>query len=113
MTAVVIYLMFCALVGLFASDTTLGFWSGFLLSILLTPIGGFIIYLFYPSKEKARQRVTREQQLLQEQQKQTMLLQNLNRNHVSIADEISKLKKQMDDGTITAEEFTALKAKLI
>lgn len=37
---------------------------------------------------------------------------NGNSNNLSVADEISKLKKLMDDGVITSEEFDASKKKL-
>jgi Flp pilus assembly protein TadB len=107
-------MLLSAFVGFMASTTTLGFWSGFLFSIILTPIIGFIIFLFYPSKEKQQQRIKREEAVLQQQQQQTALLQNLSsKTPLSISDELSKLKKQMDDGVITADEFQKLKSKLI
>ncbi|MES1225758.1 MAG: SHOCT domain-containing protein, partial [Bacteroidota bacterium] len=34
-------------------------------------------------------------------------------NSASVADEITKLKKLLDDGTITKEEFEAAKKKLL
>jgi hypothetical protein len=111
MEYLIIYALLAAVVGWLASNTRLGFGGGFLLSLLLTPVIGFVIYLFYPDK---RAQEAREQQLIREQQKQTELLSNLKTTpQHSIADEIAKLKKQLDDGVITPEEFQRLKTKLI
>lgn len=52
MEILIIWIIGCLLVGYMASGTTLGFASGFLLSLILSPIIGFIIALLYPSKKK-------------------------------------------------------------
>lgn len=52
MELLIVYILACIVIGLFTNTTTLGFWSGFLLSVLLSPVIGFIIFLFYPAKKK-------------------------------------------------------------
>lgn len=53
MEYLIVYAILCLIVGYLSSDTKLGFGSGFLLSVLLTPVVGFIIYLLYPAKQAA------------------------------------------------------------
>ena len=97
-----VWLFFAIIVGLLANSTTLGFWGGLLLSILLSPIIGFIIYLFYPSKASQE----RQEQLLHH-------AINNNRNPVSTADELEKLAALRDKGIITPADFEKQKAKLL
>ena len=106
MEAFLLYVFFALIVAWLGSATTLGFGSTFLLSLLLTPVVGFLIMLFYPSKKPRQLQIS-------EQQKQTKILQQLNTSSVSIADEIEKLKRQLDTGVITENEFNQLKARLI
>jgi len=103
MEYLIIYAFFCLLIGWMASSTTLGFGSGFLLSILLTPVVGFIIVLFYPSKEHRE----RQNQLLKQ------ALQNQNHPQTSAADEIEKLKSLLDKGALTQAEYDTQKARLL
>lgn len=107
MEGLIIYILICLFIGVLGDSTTLGFGSAFLLSILLTPVGGFFILLFYPSKKH------REKQLA-EQKKQSQLLQQMQQpTKLSHADEILKLKKLFDDGAISAGEYEKLKAKIM
>lgn len=93
-------------VGAIGSGKTIGFWGSFLLSVVLSPVIGFIILLFYPSKKHREAH-------LKEQQKQTAILQSMQAGNTSVADEIEKLKKQMESGILTPEEFQQMKTKLI
>ena len=106
MELLIIYTIGCFIVGWFGSGTTLGFGSAFLLSILLTPITGFIICLFYPSKQVRDIKI-------QEHKRQTQILQQMSSPKISHADEIGKLKRQLDEGAITEDEFKILKNKVI
>lgn len=54
------YIIVCLIVGYISDDTKLGFWSGLLLSLLLTPIVGFIIYLLYPAKQQPHPPVSQQ-----------------------------------------------------
>lgn len=52
MEILIIWIVGCFIIGWLADSTTLGFGSGFLLSLLLSPFLGLIITLFYPNKKK-------------------------------------------------------------
>ncbi len=114
MEFLILWFVFAAIVGAIATDRAMGFWGGFLWSAVLSPVIGFIIVIC--SKSKAQQ--MREDQVYHNQQQQTNVLyqmqqKNLQANQQSIADEIAKLKKQLDDGVLTEDEFQKLKSKLI
>lgn len=51
MTWIILWIIGCLVIGYMASGTSLGFWSGFLLSLILSPLIGFIIVLLYPAKK--------------------------------------------------------------
>lgn len=106
MEYVAAYIFFCLIVAWIGSSKTLGFGSTFLLSILLTPVTGFVILLFYPSRSHRDNR-------LKEQKRQTELLQNISSTKLSTADEIGKLKRLYDDGVLAKEEYEAQKNKLL
>ena len=88
--------------------------GAFLLSLLLSPLFGLIIVLFYPSKEC-------QQRSLEQQQMQTQILQSMatsqssyqSAHQYSIADEIQKLKALYDAKAITEQEYEAQKQKLL
>ena len=52
MEYIAIWIIGCMLIGWIGSKTKLGFWSAALLSLILSPIIGFIIVLLYPEKKK-------------------------------------------------------------
>lgn len=107
MAIIIIYLLICAVIGYAASDTTLGFWGGFLLSVLLTPLLGFIIILFYPSKKHRDQQLHLQQQILDEQRRAN------SGSKPSTADELAKWKSQYDAGVINDQEYQAIRSKLL
>ena len=106
MEIVAIWVIASLVVGWAGSEKTIGFWGAFILSLVISPIFGFIVILFYPSK-------VHRDNMIYEQQRQTQILQQMNASKISHADEIEKLKKQLDSGAITDEEFTILKSKII
>lgn len=94
MEIVIIYILGALIVGWIASNSTLGFGSGFLISLLLSPIIGFIICLLYPNKNK--------------------VVHNTNvHSNTSAADELLKLKSLLDSGAITTMEYDTQKKKLL
>lgn len=99
----VIYIVVCLVMGWVGYSTTLGFASAFVLSLILTPVIGFIILLFYPSKEH--------------RDKQLKALNNIangkDKLNISTADELQKLKSLLDSGTLTPNEFEKAKEKLL
>lgn len=114
MEIILIWLVFALIVGAIGNGRTIGFGGAFLLALLLSPLLGFIIVLFYPSKES-------QQRSLEQQQMQTQILQSMaasqsssnTSGQLSIADEIHKLKTLYDAGAITELEFASQKQKLL
>lgn len=102
MEVVLFYLCVCLFVGWMASGTTLGFGNAFLLSVILTPITGFIVMLFYPSK-RHRDAQTRSLE---------RIAMNMGTN-ISSADELRKLKDLFDNGALTEDEYNKAKTKII
>ena len=111
MEIIFFWFVFALLVGAFGSSRTIGFWASFLLSIILSPLIGFIIALLYRSKDSVR----REQQNMAIQLQQTETLKNINTNTAprSVADELSKIAELKEKGHISEEEYQRLKAKII
>ncbi len=104
-----VWIFLAALVGMLASDTTLGFWSGFLFSVLLSPVIGFIIYLFYPAKtevEKRNQILKNQEELLRQQLSQT-------KSNLSVPDELEKLENLRSKKIVSEEEYNKLREKII
>lgn len=102
MEILVLYIAACLLVGWFASYTTLGFGGGFLLSLLLTPVTGFIIMLFYPSKKLHNEKIA--------------AMKGMNPGSgikPSAADELAKMKTLLDSGAISSDEYEKAKAKIL
>jgi len=114
MEIVLLWIVFALIVGAIGSGKTIGFGGAFLLALILSPLLGFIIVLFYPSKEN-------QQRSLEQQQMQTQILQSMAAsqsssvpgNQHSVADEIQKLKSLHDAGAITEQEFASQKQKLL
>jgi hypothetical protein len=114
MEIILFWLIGAFIVGAIGSAKTIGFGGAFLLSLFLSPLLGFIIVLFYPSKES-------QQRSLEQQQMQTQILQSMaasqssatSTHQHSIADEIQKLKSLHDAGAITEQEFETQKQKLL
>jgi uncharacterized membrane protein len=102
MEVVLFYVAVCLFVGWMASGTTLGFGNAFLLSLILTPITGFIVMLFYPSK---RHRDAQTQSLER--------IASSIESGISSADELKKLKDLFDSGALSEDEYNRAKAKVI
>lgn len=101
-----LYAIACIIVGWIGSATTLGFGSAFLLSVILTPIVGFIIILFYPNKKH------RDEQL--------KLLKNVSANTstevdrmASLHDQLEKLESMKDKKLITEKEYEFMRKEIM
>lgn len=104
-----IWVVLSVIVGIISTDKKMGFIGGFMLSLILSPLIGFIITLFSKSLEQEK----REQELLETQKEQTRLLAEKSDNSISIADELEKLATLKDKGIITESEFQLGKEKLL
>lgn len=47
---IIAYLIFCIINGVLARKTTIGFWGFFFLSLILTPLVGFAIFIITTSR---------------------------------------------------------------
>lgn len=98
------YLIVCLFVAWGYSDTYMGFFAGLIISIIFTPIIGFIILLFIPSKKKKQQEQERLIQAISNQK---------THQQASTAEEIEKLASLKERGVITMDEFEKQKAKIL
>ncbi len=87
-----------------------GFWA-FVISILLSPIIGFIVVLF--SKSKKQEEYEKKLLEVQIEQKDKMEEIKANFNKKSIPDELDRIKKMKDAGQLTEEEYQKAKEKII
>lgn len=105
-----IWVVVSVIVGVISADKKIGFLGGFMLSIVLSPLIGFIVVLLSKSLEQEN----REKELLESNKEQTRLLAEKSENNtISIADEIEKLISLKDKGLLTEEEFQQTKQRLI
>lgn len=74
--------------------------------LLTTPLKGIIIVILSTSKSHRINQI-------EEQKRQTELLQTMANGQFSVAAEIEKLKQLLDRGAITQEEFDSQKGKLL
>ena len=111
MAVLSLWVFLALIVGAMGSDKTIGFWGGFLWSLLLSPVIGFFIVI--ASKSNQQKRI--EDQTILNQQKQTQILSQMSQrnNQESIADQLTKLKRLLDEKAITEEEYQKAKSKLI
>ena len=95
-----LWIIFSAVVGAIGSDKKIGFWGGFLISLLLSPIIGLIVVLLSGSKV-INVAVGEEKQM------------PISEATKSVADEIEKLNHLRNANAITEEEFLKAKGKLL
>jgi uncharacterized membrane protein YraQ (UPF0718 family) len=108
------WIIFSIIVGAIGGSRKIGFAGAFFLSLILSPLIGLIITLSSKDIEDEKYK----EKLLENQKRQTAELANLSQQQkevpaVSIADEIEKLKKLKEEGTISEEEYAQLRTKII
>lgn len=84
------WLTLCVIVGVVAHINNAGFWKYFFISVLISPLGGFIILLC-----------------------KTRMWEKDDTNKSSKADELAKFKRLLDIGAITADEYEDIKWELL
>jgi hypothetical protein len=100
--------------GYIGSDRKIGFWGGFLLSVFLSPLIGFIVVAL----SKVSQQEEYEEEILQTQIQQQKTLERISEQtaagtQLSISDEILKLKDLQERGILSEDEFETQKQKLL
>jgi len=111
MEILIMWILFALIVGLIGSGRTIGFLGAFLWSLLLSPLIGLIIV--FASKSNEQKAI--EDQTILNQQKQTQILNQMSQRNSqeSIADQLTKLKKLLDEKAINEEEYEKAKSKII
>lgn len=99
-------------VGMMSATKTLGFWGGFLISILLSPLIGFIVYAVSMDKADKIRMIEQQHAAFNTRFQNTQAQSGIAANG-STADEIAKLVALRDSGAISQEEFESQKKKLL
>lgn len=94
------WVLFAFIPAVMGTRRRIGFWPALILSLILSPVIGFIIVLFYPIIPD---------EILDQKSKGY----HSERPAVSTADELVKLKSLKDQGIITEKEFEQQKKKLL
>lgn len=105
MEFLIIWLVFCTLVGAMGSGRSIGFAASFFISLLLSPLIGFVVVLC--SKTETQEKL--EKVIINQSENNNITTDN----SMSIADELEKLAKLKDKGIITEAEFNLGKEKLL
>jgi len=92
--------------GSIGSGKTIGFWGAFFLSLILSPLIGIIAALV--SKDETEVEI--QKSILANQQS---ILNEKTVSTLSVANEIEKFKKLLDQGTISQNEFDEFKSQLL
>lgn len=111
------WILFSIVVGLIGSGKQIGGIPAFLISLILSPLVGFIIVLF----SKSTVDVKREKELLETQKKQAELLEKIEQKaqpaeggtKLDIAAELEKLVSMKKENLLTEDEFQQAKKKLL
>ena len=91
------------IVGAIGADRSIGFWGAFLISLILSPLIGFLVTISSTSKASIA--------FAETQKKTNELLSN--QAHTSQADELIKLQSLRTNGTINEDEYEKMRAKII
>ncbi|HEU4634342.1 MAG TPA: SHOCT domain-containing protein [Flavisolibacter sp.] len=102
-----IFWIICAIiVGAIATDKAMGFWGGFLWSILLSPLIGIIIVL--ASKSKTQEAI--EQGMIQKLSQPTP---PQSKPDLSITEQLTQLEDLKSKSLVTEEEYQKMRSKIM
>lgn len=105
MEYIIVWLVFCCLVGAMGSGRSIGFTASFFISLLLSPLIGFIIVLF--SKTETQEKL--EKVIIKQSEQNNVKTDN----STSITDELEKLVSLKEKGALSEDEFQQAKQHLI
>lgn len=105
---IIIWLALSFLVAWMGSERKVGFWGALILSLLLSPLVGFIITILSKTLEQER----REMRMLEETRAQTDALRAMSSPGQSVAQELRHLKELLDAGAISQQQYDAAVAKV-
>ncbi len=110
MEILIFWIILSVFVGMLGSGRNIGFAGAFFISLLLSPIIGFIVTIISKDKDDEKHKDA----VLKNQQAQTQALQQTlnksNQHNVTELERISKLKKE---GYLTEVEYQKLKNNII
>ena len=100
-SVIISFVLLCFVCGVLGRERKIGFGKAFFLSLLLSPLVGFIVTL-------------NSVKIKEEEYKEKMLrVAENNVSSSSVADQLHKLNELRKDGVLTDEEFTMQKEKLL
>ena len=103
------YLLICVIVGISGSERQIGFFNSFFLSLITTPLIGFIITVL--SSKKVQQIQSYGQNPTNESNVKTWVDKNIaSENYIS---ELEKLHELKQKGILTQSEFESKKKKIL
>ena len=105
-----IWLVISIFIDIFRSDMSGWAKAGWIILVLLLPLLGVLLYVIVHGKSMTERRAgdyRRQEEATQQ------YIRDAAGTGPSTADEIAKLTKLRDDGTLTDEEYQAQKAKLL
>jgi len=107
MIYILIYIPLCFIIGYAGSDRKIGFGMSFLLSLLFTPLVGFIVTILSPNKAQAEyyENINKEKRTSDESNQYDILTHR--------SKELEKLQEMRNTGEITFDEYKYRKNKLI
>lgn len=108
MAVFISWIILSFVVAWIGADRRIGCWMGFVISILLSPLVGFIFVLISKSKSE----IEKEEKILNVQLEQKELLEKLN-DKKDISTQLNELVSLRDNGILTEEEYTKAKSKLL
>lgn len=111
MEIVIFWIILSLFVGALGSSRNIGFAGAFFLSLLLSPVIGFIITIVSKDKEEEKRKA---EMLINQQQQTQVLQQTLSKgNQQNLTDELERISKLKEQGHITADEYQKLKNNII
>jgi hypothetical protein len=105
------WIVLSIVIGIIGSYRKIDGARAFLISLLLSPIIGFIVVLSSKSKKEEEY----EKKLLKVQRDQTDTLDDIKESlgKKSVADELERIKRMKDEGLLTEVEFQSAKGKIL
>lgn len=106
-----LWIILSLIVGAIGTGKSIGFAGGFFLSLILSPVIGFIITIV--SKDKEDEQYKQAMLATQKEQQRTLTEIKNNASASDITEGLLKLKEMKDQGFLDEEEFKKAKDKLL
>jgi hypothetical protein len=96
----IVWVVFALIVGMMGSDKKIGFWGAFIISLILSPVVGFIIVMVSGSNEEAVQEIKAVAEKMTEPKK-------------SVESRLFDLKELKEKNLITEEEYDQMRQDIL